>query len=780
MTFEEIYKMAMENQLNIETMYDYFNENPKELKRNNRFVDIYRMLLCFKENNRTDLMNALLELLKNNRIFYNIFVFMFDNRFRTMEIYDKILSKHYVLSVEGFNVLLGALNEYSGEREFYEDIYSEYYQQVRNSEDDDFLNNVEFQFMNSYHMDELFRDFPAYFTEKLKGYLEANPKSEVYFERYSKELYETFKDYDKQIYCGRLTLNDIHYLDTILREKCNYERGFRFKIEAYKILWDYYQESKDSNISVRAIHFLKEQLYECLTVDYEKDKPEELVIPPNAIRYLADMIKKADECKARTKFIINCKEANEYYNDLVQLEKKERIWIDFGGIGNDGRLSLKDYIRSHLFYDSTVELVKRFDFSPFEQYIYAYYLTTILKKYRYYKDDKQIDSEHTNMSRDLYYIIYGNYIVCAGYVNYFVNLLTKLDFDSAFLLVTPPETQDIHARVMTHIVDPKYGIDGVYIGDPTHDSGNDMSFAWAFMTKDKKSYKKYQEGTDSAFDFYSALKDLKLSDAQCDARNKEFYDTINSPISNDVKIKAIRRVFETIHPDFTEEEIDYYMQNIADRSNLLYLTDKMLKKKCTEAGNIRTITEDIDSDVVKLKWCGSSTDNKDFFEVSFIIEIDELEQSDIMSKLMLYLDKDVIVEYSDYYKAPMIKFKMGIDATLEDLLLRMKRYVKTLENNLNTGGNKVKNADVEIIHFDSLFELFLMNNKIARAILNTSNCTREQNVFKLFVSGLISLDEIAALMKFNAIDRNVFIGICESANISLNKSVFAQEKSPSK
>ncbi|MBE6158047.1 MAG: hypothetical protein E7160_04560 [Firmicutes bacterium] len=121
--------------------------------------------------------------------------------------------------------------------------------------------------------------------------------------------------------------------------------------------------------------------------------------------------------------------------------------------------------------------------SPFEKYIYIYNIVKQFKKYNEVKDDDLFKSRH------LYDILYNDYMVCVGFSNLLGDLLIKAGIESKDLSVSVDvsydnvedhtkeiEAEDIsaeyagHARRYVHIVDPKYGIDGLYQSDPTWDN----------------------------------------------------------------------------------------------------------------------------------------------------------------------------------------------------------------------------------------------------------------------------------------------------------------------
>ena len=182
---------------------------------------------------------------------------------------------------------------------------------------------------------------------------------------------------------------------------------------------------------------------------------------------------------------------NEYLFSHVDLLDKDITII----VGINEEYSLKDYIT---YEKRLIEMVRpALNMSPFEKYLFAY---NIVKKYKKYKENE----ENKDQSRHLYEVLDGDYMVCVGYATLLRDLLNKLGIDSKHYsasveigldkvandaLVLPDDvlTQDAgHARLEVHLVDPKYGIDGIYLADPTWD--NDMehdTYNYSLMTQDE-------------------------------------------------------------------------------------------------------------------------------------------------------------------------------------------------------------------------------------------------------------------------------------------------------
>lgn len=135
--------------------------------------------------------------------------------------------------------------------------------------------------------------------------------------------------------------------------------------------------------------------------------------------------------------------------------------------------SLSEYKNYENILYSFLKPLKDKNYSPFEKYIYAY---NISKKFKEYKKE---ESNKATESRNLYEILFNEYMVCVGYANMFSDLLNKLGIENKTIGVDVVTYNNDelsfggHRRVHVHLKDPKYNIDGYYISDPTWD--NDLT-----------------------------------------------------------------------------------------------------------------------------------------------------------------------------------------------------------------------------------------------------------------------------------------------------------------
>ena len=153
---------------------------------------------------------------------------------------------------------------------------------------------------------------------------------------------------------------------------------------------------------------------------------------------------------------------NYYSLDNIYVELQDSAFSD---------VSLKTYLRCEQeFYNLITPAI---NLSPFEKFLYAYNITKNYKEYK--KSSNSIDS------RNIYKLVDNDYMVCVGYCNLLINLLSKLGIESSFLDVyvgnnieNDEEIESIekygHSRVIVRLIDSKYNIDGIYLSDPTYDN----------------------------------------------------------------------------------------------------------------------------------------------------------------------------------------------------------------------------------------------------------------------------------------------------------------------
>lgn len=125
--------------------------------------------------------------------------------------------------------------------------------------------------------------------------------------------------------------------------------------------------------------------------------------------------------------------------------------------------------------------------SPLEKFIAAYILTSKFAPYK--------ESNNRSESRSVYEFINSvndTKIVCVGYTHllreilYRMGITDTIDWSVGEMKVGNFTFTD-HMRMIIHLVDPKYGIDGIYMSDPTYDNteSSETKFKHMLMSHDE-------------------------------------------------------------------------------------------------------------------------------------------------------------------------------------------------------------------------------------------------------------------------------------------------------
>ena len=122
--------------------------------------------------------------------------------------------------------------------------------------------------------------------------------------------------------------------------------------------------------------------------------------------------------------------------------------------------------------------------SPLEKYIAAYILAS---KFAPYKEVE--DGENRIKSRSVYEFINSvtdTKIVCVGYTHLLKEILYRMGIKDTvdWSVKTDSKSNDgitDHMRMLVHLTDPKYDIDGIYMADPTLDSSADTEKSFKHM-----------------------------------------------------------------------------------------------------------------------------------------------------------------------------------------------------------------------------------------------------------------------------------------------------------
>ena len=169
--------------------------------------------------------------------------------------------------------------------------------------------------------------------------------------------------------------------------------------------------------------------------------------------------------------------------------------------------------------------------SPFEKYLYAYQIVTQFK----YTDEQIFEA------RDISRVLSSKFIVCAGYSAILSELCRRVGIVCKRQMIHVHNTGNPrldapnvanHEECLFYLKDPKYGIDGFFITDPTLDSldtyvadGTSITHALINLDEHDKLYKNSEELI--TLDYYNFSTYFFLRDAKVIPNKKLFYESDN-------------------------------------------------------------------------------------------------------------------------------------------------------------------------------------------------------------------------------------------------------------
>ena len=234
-------------------------------------------------------------------------------------------------------------------------------------------------------------------------------------------------------------------------------------------------------------------------------------------------------------------------------------------------LPIKEYLRFEKILYQMIEPAK--DLSPFEKYIYAY---NVVKQYKQYKENEQ----DTSAARNLYAILENEYMVCVGYSHLLEDLLNKsgiksIDRSVAIDISYDKENENEvisskkgeHARRYVYINDPKYGIDGFYVTDPTWDNNleKDLYNHLLLTGEEETNTRRYNFISPSIYSSFTELMNIKSLE--------ELYQKINFYLDrnpqrtlNDI-LKYFTKNLKKLVPDFIQSLEEKYPKMLKDYIN---------------------------------------------------------------------------------------------------------------------------------------------------------------------------------------------------------------------
>ena len=498
-------------------------------------------------------------------------------------------------------------------------------------------------------------DSNALITKNILKSISSNPNlEEIELARYAQENYLlTEEDYN---ILKQSNLKKIKTSGVSEELKDNFDSLISYNVDRFLISYNKY-----SDLS-------KEQIY--LNEKITKEEIENL-------KYLTNN---------KTKIIIeeeNIEDAIVITTRLKELGKENHVVIDINNkelvtpkiLSNTNYLNgytdirigldiipIKEYLRLEKILYQMVE--PACNLSPFERYIYAY---NVVKQYKQYKENEK----NKSASRELYAILENEYMVCVGYSNMLEDLLNKSGIKSIYRSMGVDDSYDKkdekevvkinwngHARRLVYINDPKYGIDGFYVADPTWDNDlkNDLYNHLLLTNEEETETKRYNFLPTSV-----SSSSIELMNIQS---IEEFYQKINfyldrNPESNlknliSNSIDEIRKLDNNFIKKLEEKypEIQDFFNLWPNEKEILYEIGEYLLTKVNKPVSGQTIMSAV-SEVYQKAYHleGEELQNK----LKETIEINNQRQH------VQFPKREKIDEYGNQVELPGISDKFNID-----------------------------------------------------------------------------------------------------------------------
>lgn len=498
-------------------------------------------------------------------------------------------------------------------------------------------------------------DSNALITKNILKSISSNPNlEEIELARYAQENYLlTEEDYN---ILKQSNLKKINTSGVSEELKDNFDSLISYNVDRFLISYNKY-----SDLS-------KEQIY--LNEKITKEDIENL-------KYLTNN---------KTKIIIeeeNIEDAIVITTRLKELGKENHVVIDINNkelvtpkiLSNTNYLNgytdirigldiipIKEYLRLEKILYQMVE--PACNLSPFERYIYAY---NVVKQYKQYKENEK----NKSASRNLYAILENEYMVCVGYSHMLEDLLNKSGIKSIYRSMGVDDSYDKkdekevvkinwngHARRLVYINDPKYGIDGFYVADPTWDNDlkNDLYNHLLLTNEEETETKRYNFLPTSVFS--SSIELMNIQSIE------EFYQKINfyldrNPESNlknliSNSIDDIRKLDNNFMKKLEEKypEIQDFFNPWPNEKEILYEIGEYLLTKVNKPVSGQTIMSAV-SEVYQKAYHleGEELQNK----LKETIEINNQRQH------IQFPKREKIDEYGNKIELPGISNKFNID-----------------------------------------------------------------------------------------------------------------------
>lgn len=498
-------------------------------------------------------------------------------------------------------------------------------------------------------------DSNALITKNILKSISSNPNlEEIELARYAQENYLlTEEDYN---ILKQSNLKKIKTSGVSEELKDNFDSLISYNVDRFLISYNKYSDlSKEQiylneKITKEEIENLKYLTNNKTKIIIEEENIEDAIVITTRLKELGKenhvVIDINNKELVTPKILSNTNYLNEY-TDI-------RIGLDI--------IPIKEYLRLEKILYQMVE--PACNLSPFERYIYAY---NVVKQYKQYKENEK----NKSASRELYAILENEYMVCVGYSHMLEDLLNKSGIKSIYRSMGVDDSYDKkdekevvkinwngHARRFVYINDPKYGIDGFYVADPTWDNDlkNDLYNHLLLTNEEETETKRYNFLPTSV-----SSSSIELMNIQS---IEEFYQKINfyldrNPESNlknliSNSIDDIRKLDNNFMKKLEEKypEIQDFFNPWPNEKEILYEIGEYLLTKVNKPVSGQTIMSAV-SEVYQKAYHleGEELQNK----LKETIEINNQRQH------VQFPKREKIDEYGNQVELPGISDKFNID-----------------------------------------------------------------------------------------------------------------------
>ncbi len=243
----------------------------------------------------------------------------------------------------------------------------------------------------------------------------------------------------------------------------------------------------------------------------------------------------------KIELFINLKSLNRIKKLLNLLDKYPYVMIHYLGFTFTYSEFVKFYYDLNKFLKPIDMAKEKYKLSPLEVFLLVYDKVCNFKEYRSYPDKYP-----TYKKGNLKYLFNNEYAVCSDYSILLVASLSYFGISAQNFLLTLEHYQndevkkEVHARVLLKLKDDQYGINGIYVSDPTWDKKS--AFSHALMTHRMTTLENDIERL-NIYDFFFDVKSIEEF-------NNKINILINKGCSKNYLYKSFMQIIYRVDYDF--------------------------------------------------------------------------------------------------------------------------------------------------------------------------------------------------------------------------------------